>query len=67
MKQLTKPEVLNGEKVVNLELTNQNIKDIHETLVSYLRQKEESTESTAVRVKELREQFKELHRLFNPS
>ena len=67
MKQLTKPEVLNGEKVVNLQLTNQNIKDIHETLVSYLRQKEESTESTAVRVKELREQFKELHRLFNPS
>ena len=67
MKQLTKPEVLNGEKVVNLELTNQNIKDIHETLVSYLRQKEESTESTAIRVKELREQFKELHRLFNPS
>ena len=42
MKQLTKPEVLNGEKVVNLELTNQNIKDIHETLVSYSRQKEES-------------------------
>lgn len=67
MQQLTKPEILNGEKVVNVQLSNQNIKDIHETLVSYLRQKEESTESTAVRVKELREQFKELHRLFNPS
>lgn len=67
MQQLTKPEKENNQLVVNVKLTNQNIKDIHESLVFYMRQKEESTESTAIRVKELREQFKELHRLFNPS
>lgn len=67
MQQLTKPEILNGEKVVNVQLSNQNIKDIHESLVFYMRQKEESTETTAIRVKELREQFNKLRILFNPS
>lgn len=67
MEQLTKPELLNGEKVVNCQLSAQNIKDIHETLVSYLRQKEESTETTAIRIKELREQFNKLRILMNPS
>jgi len=67
MQQLTKPENLNGEKVVNVQLTNQNITDIHSALVAFMRNKEESTESSATRLKELREEFKKLHILFNPS
>lgn len=67
MEQLTKPELLNGEKVINVQLSNQNVKVIHEALVAYMRNKEESTESTAMQVKELREEFNKLRILFNPS
>ena len=67
MEQLTKPELLNGEKVVNLQLSAQNVKDIHDSLVMKMRDKENSEESTAIRIKALREEFKELHRILFPS
>jgi hypothetical protein len=67
LQQLTKPEKLNNELVVNVQLTNNNIKVIHEALVAYMRNKEESTESNALKVKELREEFNKLRILFNPS
>jgi hypothetical protein len=39
MQQLTKPELLNGELVLNVQLSNQNIKNIHEALLFYLQSK----------------------------
>ena len=34
LEQLTKPEILNGEQVVNIQLTNNEIKLLHESLVN---------------------------------
>lgn len=67
MQQLTKPENLNGELVVNVRLTNQNVKTIHEALVLMTREGKNPEESTVKLASTLREEFKELHRLFNPS
>jgi len=66
MEQLTKPEIINGEQVVNVQLTNQNIKDIHEALVDYSRNKKQE-ESTTMRIKILLEEFKPVHKSMNPS
>jgi len=66
LKQLTKPEILEGEQVVNVQLTNQNIKDIHEALVDYSRNKKQE-ESTTIRIKTLLDEFKPVHKLMNPS
>jgi hypothetical protein len=47
MQQLIKPETIQGELIVNVQLTNQNIKNIHEALLFYLQQNSHrSTEST---------------------
>ena len=68
MEQLTKPELLNGEPVVNVQLTNQNIKDLHEALMYYLQQhSHRPTQSTFVEIKALREEVLRLRRLMNPS
>ena len=68
MEQLTKPELLNGEPVVNVQLTNQNTKNIHEALVFYLQQhSHRPTESTYIEMKALREEVLKLRRLMNPS
>jgi len=69
MQQLTKPEILNGEQVVNVQLTNQDIKYIHEALVSYLRDenKRNPQESSVIGIAELRDEFKEVHKKMNPS
>ena len=67
MQQLTKPELLNGELVVNVQLTNQNTKNIHEALLFYIRSKTQTGESTYIEIKDLREEVLRLRRLMNPS
>ena len=67
MEQLTKPELLNGEKVGNYQLTAQDIKDIHEALVVYMRNVKNADETTAKRIELLRQKVKEFHRVMNPS
>ena len=68
MQQLTKPELLNGEPVVNVQLTNTNIKNIHEARLFYLQQNSHRpTESTFVEIKALREKVLRLRRVMNPS
>jgi hypothetical protein len=67
LQQLTKPELLNGEKVVNIQLSNNNIKVIHEALVSYMRARKRTDEQTAVEAEKLREEFNKIRILMNPS
>ena len=68
MQQLTKPEFIQGELVVNLQLTSQDIRDIHEALLSYLQEKtQNSGESTYQRIKSLREELLKLQRVMNQS
>lgn len=70
MQQLTKPELStkNGELLVRVELTNQNVKNIHEALVFYLQSKSlKNNESTYLGIQDLREEVLTLHRLMNPS
>ena len=68
MQQLTKPELLNGELVVNVQLTNQNVKNIHEALLLYLQLHTADTrESTYQEIKALREEIFKLRRIMKPS
>jgi hypothetical protein len=68
MQQLTKPELLNGELVVNVQLTNQNVKNIHEALYDYLQRRSmKNNESTYREILDLREEVLELRRILNPS
>jgi hypothetical protein len=67
MEQLTKPETINGELGVNVQLTNQNTKNIHEALLFYLRSKTQTGESTYQEIKALREVVLRLRRVLNPS
>ncbi|MGA8843485.1 MAG: hypothetical protein WB511_07850 [Nitrososphaeraceae archaeon] len=67
MEQLTKPETINGELGVNVRLTNQNTKNIHEALLFYLRSKTQTGESTYQEIKALREVVLRLRRVLNPS
>ena len=67
MQQLTNPELLNGELVVNVQLTNQNTKNLHEALLFYLRSKTQTGESTYQEIKTLREEVLRLRRVLNPS
>jgi hypothetical protein len=68
MQQLTKPEFIQGELVVNLQLTSQDIRDIHEALLFYLQEKtQNSGESTYQRIKSLREELLKLQRVMNQS
>ena len=57
MQQLTKPEIIQGELVVNVQLTNQNVKNIHEALLLYLQLHTADTrKSTYQEIKALREE-----------
>ena len=68
MQQLTRPELLNGELIVNVQLSNQNVKNIHEALLFYLRSKTtKNNESTYMEIKDLREEILTLRRVLNPS
>ena len=68
MQQLTKPEFIQGELVVNLQLTSQDIKDIHEALLFYLQEKtQNSRESTYQKIKSLREELLKLQQVMNQS
>jgi hypothetical protein len=68
MQQLTKPEFIQGELVVNLQLTSQDIRDVHEALLFYLQEKtQNSRESTYQRIKSLREELLKLQRVMNQS
>ena len=67
MQLLTKPETIHGELVANVQLTNQNIKNIHDALLLYLQlHTAHSRKSTYQEIKALREVLKIL-RVFNPS
>jgi hypothetical protein len=68
MQQLTKPEFIQGELVVNLQLTSQDIRDVHEALLFYLQEKtQNSGESTYQRIKSLTEELLKLQRVMNQS
>ena len=68
MQQLTKPEIIQGELVVNVQLTNQNVKNIHEALLLYLQLHTADTrKSTYQEIKALREEILKLRRIMNPS
>jgi hypothetical protein len=68
MQQLTKPEIIQGELVVNVQLTNQNVKNIHEALSLYLQLHTADTrKSTYQEIKALREEVLKLRRIMNPS
>ena len=68
MQQLTKPEITQGELVVNVQLTNQNVKNIHEALLFYLQSKTQNLgESTYQEIKALREEVPKLRRIRNPN
>ena len=70
MQQLTRPELLNGELIVNvqLQIRYQNVKNIHEALLFYLRSKTtKNNESTYMEIKDLREEILTLRRVLNPS
>ena len=68
MQQLTQPELLNGEPVVNVQLTNTNIKALHEALLFYLRSKTtKNNESTYLEIRDLREDILKLRQIMNPS
>ena len=58
MQQLTNPEIIQGELVVNVQLTNQNVKNIHEALLLYLQLHTADTrKSTYQEIKALREEY----------
>jgi hypothetical protein len=68
MEQISKPTLLNGEPVVSVQLTNTNVKNIHEALMFYLQQNSHRPgESTFVEIKALREEVLRLRRILNPS
>ena len=68
MRQLTKPEIIDGELSVHCLLTNQNTKNIHEALLFYLRSKSsKNNESTYMQIKDLREDILKLRKVMNPS
>jgi hypothetical protein len=67
MRQLTKPEIIDGELSVHCLLTNQNTKALHEALLFYLRSKTNTAESSYIEIKDLREEVLKLRRAFNPS
>ena len=68
MQQLTKPEIIQGELVVNVQLTNQNVKNIYEALLLYLQLHTADTrKSTYQEIKALREEVLKLRRIMNPS
>ena len=67
MEQLNKPTSLNGEPVVNVHLTNQNTKNIHEALLFYLQSKSsKNNESTYRKIMSLREEILRLRQVLNP-
>jgi hypothetical protein len=68
MQQLTKPEIIQGELIVKVQLTNQNVKNIHEALLLYLQLHTADTrKSTYQEIKALREEMLKLLRIMNPS
>ena len=62
MEQLTKPEILNGEQVVNIQLTNNEIKLLHEALVNKIQLAKNVGEQNIQGMTTLREQFNELEK-----
>ena len=64
---LTKPEILNGEQVVNIQITNNEVKLLHEALVNKIQLAKSVGEQNIQGMMELREEFKELRKKLNPS
>ena len=64
---LTKPEILNGEQVVNIQITNNEVKLLHEALVNKIQLAQNVGEQNIQGMMELREEFKELRKKLNPS
>lgn len=67
MEQLTKPEKENNQLVVNVKLTNTNVKILHEALVVYLRTTKHPEEFSSAEAEKLRVDIHELKKLMNPS
>jgi hypothetical protein len=68
MLQLTKPELLKGQLVMNLQVSNDDIKYIHEALAYYVQNHPtKNNESIYLGIQELREELLHLRRILNPS